>query len=110
LLIGGAGSDALAGGSSEDILVARSTGYEANDAALMDIMRQWTSKGRLNARVDSLRNSYFQADSLEAAGAAEDPAPVNQLRGGKGGDWFLRLEHDVIFDLDKADIDELFSV
>jgi uncharacterized repeat protein (TIGR01451 family) len=110
LLIGGAGSDALTSGSGEDILVARSTGYEANDAALLDIMRGWTARGRLNARVDALRNSYFQAESLEATGASEDPAPINQLRGGKGGDWFLRLEHDVIFDLDKADIDELFRV
>jgi uncharacterized repeat protein (TIGR01451 family) len=110
LLIGGTGADNLTGGSSEDILVAQSTGYEANDAALMDIMRQWTARGRLNARVESLRNSYFQAENLQAAARADATPAVNQLRGGKGGDWFLRFEDDNIFDLDKTDIDDLLVI
>ncbi|MCL4202707.1 MAG: DUF11 domain-containing protein [Pirellulaceae bacterium] len=110
LLIGGSGSDDLQGGSSEDILVARSTGYEANDAALMDIMRQWTARGSVAVRTTALRSSYFSAESLGTAGAGDIHSPVNQLRGGRGADWFLRFDDDIVFDLEKTDIDELLRV
>ena len=43
ILIGGEGQDTLRGSSSDDILIGGRTAYDANEAALLAILAEWTS-------------------------------------------------------------------
>jgi Ca2+-binding RTX toxin-like protein len=42
ILIGGTGADLLDGGNGDDILIGASTSYDANRAALLAILQEWT--------------------------------------------------------------------
>ncbi|MCL4202706.1 MAG: DUF11 domain-containing protein [Pirellulaceae bacterium] len=109
LLVGGLGSDTLIGGSSEDLLVGRVVDFEANDAALTDIMRVWTSKSRLDARVDTIRDKYLNSEERHVIEShpGELHQSTNRLAGGRGSDWFWLFEGDLIDGmLDKNDIVE----
>ena len=113
LLIGGSGNDVLQGGSGDDILMGGPIdAYGLNDAALTDIMRQWTSRLRVDARVDSIRDQHFGGATFQrvADTPAKGPEPVNRLRGGRGADWALLLDGDLIDEvLERTDIVDLVN-
>jgi uncharacterized repeat protein (TIGR01451 family) len=93
ILIGGAGADVLHGGAGDDILIAGPTAFDANLAALLTLMDEWsnaatdltTPVGHLNGSLSGGVNAPF---FLNAATVQKDNA-VDQLFGGSGHDWFL---------------------
>src|SRR5439155_2112655 len=54
LLIGGAGADRIIGNGGEDIVISGTTSFDAQDAALYAIMREWTSNRDFATRVANL--------------------------------------------------------
>jgi Ca2+-binding RTX toxin-like protein len=66
LLIGGAGGDTLTGwdNTQEDILIAGTTSWDANAAALNAIMAEWTSTHDYTTRVNNLINGTGSPDRL----------------------------------------------
>jgi len=67
ILIGGAGSDTLIGGPDEDVLIAGTTIYDANQAALMSILREWQAHRRNLQPADSGPEERRHQRRLQAA-------------------------------------------
>jgi Ca2+-binding RTX toxin-like protein len=92
LVGGGAGADRISGESDDDIVIAGSTLYDANDAALRAIMAEWTFGRDYDARVGNLTDgsggspvngSFF----LDLSTVHDDETP-DRLSGNTGHDWF----------------------
>jgi Ca2+-binding RTX toxin-like protein len=95
LLIGGLGADKLRG--KGDLLIASTTAFDADLAALDAIMAEWTSSRDYATRVANLRGTgsgpranggYF----LQASGPGVtvfDDGAVDQLQGTSGRDWYF---------------------
>jgi Ca2+-binding RTX toxin-like protein len=111
LLIGGRNSDRMNGSEDNDILIGGITAFDSNDAALQEIMHEWTSARSYSERVANLRgvpnptfanrlnNNTFLQDGITVI----DDAEVDHVSGGSGLDWFLLDQlapspDDVIFD------------
>jgi Ca2+-binding RTX toxin-like protein len=97
LLIGGAGSDRLIGNADDDILVAGTTDHDAVEAALCQIMAEWTrANASFAARVSHLKGpaaggaagglngAYFLNDQT-----THDDGAADLLTGSAGSDFFL---------------------
>ncbi len=112
LLIGGRNGDRMNGNEDDDILIAGITSFDNNDAALFQILREWTSTRSYTARVANLRgqaNPTF-AKSLQwnvflrnGLTVMDDDA-LDLLSGSEQRDWFFAelaapLPDDVIADL-----------
>ncbi len=88
VLIGGVGEDRLVGNNDDDILIAGTTAYDNDLAALGIVQREWTRTGvSYQARVDTLR-AGVQGVMLTAATVFDDQAR-DLLTGSSGKDWFL---------------------
>jgi PKD domain-containing protein/hemolysin type calcium-binding protein len=106
LLIGGAGADRLLGRPGDDILVGGTTAFDANEAALLAIIAEWTSAADYQTRIAHLRGtttgglngSYF----LNATTVFDDLA-VDRLYGSGGFDWFFAGIDDVIAHLESEE-------
>jgi uncharacterized delta-60 repeat protein/uncharacterized repeat protein (TIGR01451 family) len=120
LLIGGAGADRIVGNSDDDVLIAGTTSYDADEAALCAIMHEWTSERSYSQRIANLQGtntgSWFDLRhngdiflTLAEAGTevsvfTDDSEDV--LTGSSGFDWFLMdLDQDRATDLK----DEVFA-
>jgi hypothetical protein len=97
LLIGGAGAAHLVGNSGDDILIAGTTAFDNNEAALAAIMAEWTSNRSYADRVANLsgtgtgpssNGSYYLIASGPSATVFDNGAS-NVLNGGGGMDWFF---------------------
>src|SRR4029453_5785548 len=55
LLIGGLDADTLDGGADDDILIAGTTAHDADDAALNQILAEWTSARSYQSRVKNIK-------------------------------------------------------
>jgi PKD repeat protein len=99
LLIGGFGADRLLGDAHDDIMIAGYTAFDADAAALVAIMEEWTrtdadfatrvahlegASGGLNGAVRLLGT----ATGTSPATVHDDNA-IDSLTGGSGSDWFL---------------------
>jgi Ca2+-binding RTX toxin-like protein len=94
LLIGGTGADRIVGNADDDILIAGATLFDANDAALSDIMAEWASDRCYATRVANLRGegSGPQLNGttfLRKGITVIDDAERDILTGSSGLDWFL---------------------
>lgn len=87
-MIGGGGSDRIVGGDGDDILIGGRTIYDANDAALTQLMDLWSQWACYQQRVGSLRQ-YLNA------GSVSDDASADQLTGSSSDDWFLAYTGDI---------------
>jgi len=108
LLIGGLNSDTLDGGAGDDILIAGTTAHDASDAALNQILAEWTSARSYQLRVKNLKGTgkgpnfvnrlngtvYLKKSPPQEATVFDDDA-VDSLTGSSGDDWFL---YDVALD------------
>jgi hypothetical protein len=56
VLIGGAGSDNIKGGGKEDLIIAGTTSYDSDQAALLHILDEWSTKQTVDTRIAHLRN------------------------------------------------------
>jgi Ca2+-binding RTX toxin-like protein len=97
LLIGGAGSDVLYGhdpgtgptGDDQDILIGDRTIYDSDLAQLLAIQQVWTGPGSYSSRISLLKSGGL-SPPLSVAQLLSDGV-ADQLFGGWGQDWFLRL-------------------
>jgi hypothetical protein len=98
LLIGGVGSATLQGGKAGDLLIGEATSFDANIAALVAILAEWSRTDlSYQQRIDHLRgitpggrNGSFL---LKASGMGQTVIHHNStardgLTGGLGQDWF----------------------
>jgi Ca2+-binding RTX toxin-like protein len=90
LLIGSLGLDLLFGEAQDDTLVAGSTSYDEDEAALLAILAEWTSTNSYIARVNNIRlgggaNGTITLDS----GTVADDGASDTLWGNGSLDWFL---------------------
>jgi len=76
------------------LIIAGTTAYDQNDAALSAILAEWTSSRRYAERVENLRSG--QGPILNRTGiklregtTVVDDDEVDQLFGGGGSDWLL---------------------
>jgi hypothetical protein len=81
----------LVGNGGEDILIAGSTDFDANDAALCAIMHEWT---RCNVSYDNriahLKNGGGQNGQVRLNPATvDDDASQDRLTGSSSRDWFF---------------------
>jgi Ca2+-binding RTX toxin-like protein len=98
ILIGGLGADVLDGGAGDDILIGGRTTHEANDAALLALLAEWsrsdlsgTALQQYRTRIGNLRNGG--ASSLAGgyrlySATVFDDATTDTLTGGADLDWF----------------------
>jgi photosystem II stability/assembly factor-like uncharacterized protein len=97
ILIGGAGADILYGhdpgsgavGDDQDILIGDSTIYDNDLSQLVQIQSVWVGPTSYSSRI-SLIKGGMSSPPLTTAQLLADSA-ADQLFGGWGQDWFLRL-------------------
>ncbi|HKA06066.1 MAG TPA: PKD domain-containing protein, partial [Gemmataceae bacterium] len=93
ILIGGAGADTLVGGGEEDLLIAATTIFDHNVAALNAVMTEW---GRVDAtyttRVLHLTGGAsggLNGSTLLTSATVFDDGTVDVLTGNDSRDWFF---------------------
>jgi uncharacterized protein (TIGR03118 family) len=92
ILIGGGGRSSLTAGNGGDILIGGRTAYDANVAALLDLLAEW---GRTDRTYEQRVQDLFGNGSgglngaflLDGQTITSDTA-IDQLFGGGGSDWF----------------------
>jgi Ca2+-binding RTX toxin-like protein len=93
ILIGGAGADIVHGGTGDDIVVAGPTKSDANLAALLALLDEWSNPGTsFLTRAQHLSGSLSggaNAPFFLNASTVQTDASVDQLFGGGGSDWFF---------------------
>jgi hypothetical protein len=89
-VIGGLGSDALNGGSGDDILIGGSTTLDANSVALEAILAERQSTDSYAIRTGAIRAGVGASAAKLAWGTTVlDDAAVDSLLGQGGLDWFF---------------------
>jgi Ca2+-binding RTX toxin-like protein len=91
LLIGGAGADRILGNADDDILIAGTTDFDANAAALALVMQEWTrADATFATRVSHLlTGGGLNAGYLLTDSTVHDDHAADVLTGESGNDWFL---------------------
>jgi Ca2+-binding RTX toxin-like protein len=103
LLIGGTGADQIDGKGGQDILISGTTAFDANDAALMSILNEWTSGRTFAQRVANLMgtgtgptfaarlngSNFLNADSAKGNVTVLDDSDQDSLKGGAGTDLYF---------------------
>jgi hypothetical protein len=97
LLIGGSGAAQLVSNFGDDMLIAGTTAFDANEAALAAIIAEWTSARSYADRVANLSgtgsgprangNYFLKASGPDATVYSNGKQDV--LHGGSGTDWFF---------------------
>ncbi len=116
ILIGGTGTDSLTGGTTEDLLLGAQYSNEANSAALISLLNEWTSASSYATRqahlLGTLTGGLNGTLVLSSTTVTEDDEK-DTLTGGSGKDWYLRnslgatlANRDTITD---TDIDSVFT-
>ena len=93
VLIGGAGADELDGGAGQDVALGDGTAFEADAAALRRVSLEWA---RLDAGYATRRDQLLgdlhggmNGPYLLAGGWLTADGATDVLTGGDGRDWFL---------------------
>jgi VCBS repeat-containing protein len=94
VLIGGSGQDQLSGAGRSDLLIAGTTAYDNNHAALSAILAEWSSTRSFTARLENLRTGSGPVlpelnVALKPSLTVFDDTSVDRLLGGGDLDWFL---------------------
>ncbi len=94
-VIGGYGNDSINGGSDDDLMLGATTKYDADPAALAQILSDWNGLGTYASRVAQVTNTAY-AYFLKSLTQISDNASVyddysrDTQAGGLGNDFFLR--------------------
>jgi hypothetical protein len=89
------GADRIVGNADEDILIAGTTAFDANDHALCRLMAEWTSDNSFMVRFSNVSNGTGQADGIRLAGddgvnqTVFEDNDADTLTGSQGQDWFF---------------------
>jgi len=108
LITGGKGADSLNGGTGEDLLVSGFTTYDADKAALAQLLAEWTSPRSYEVRIANLRDGSGSVDRvngsvfLKASGTGQtafDDAAADYLYvyGDNARDFMLAGANDGLF-------------
>lgn len=91
MLIGGTGADRILGNADDDILIAGTTDFDANAAALALVMQEWTrADATFATRVSHLATGGgLNAGYLLTDSTVHDDHAADVLTGESGNDWFL---------------------
>lgn len=94
LLLGGIGADRLQGDAGENIYIAGTTSHDAHDAALMAILREWSSPRSRSVRLANLTDGSGSADGVNGsyflnADTIFNDAATDTLFGTTSGDWLF---------------------
>jgi hypothetical protein len=119
VIIGGYGRNLLEGGASDDLIIAGSTVFDANIAALNALAAEWQSANAFATRISDLRTGAGMAAGNKLilnATVFVPPTPPGPRYGrgggtgsstmlGNGGDnWFFTLFATTIIDLKATDV------
>ena len=90
-MIGGAGSDWLAAGNGNDIVIGGATIYDDDNAALDAVMSEWNGRGRYRDKIDTIRTGGGDLNGvkLEAGSTVLNDGATDYLIGQNGSDWFF---------------------
>jgi PKD repeat protein len=86
VMIGGLGADRMVGDGADDILIAGTTAFDADVAALRVIQNTWTSSFSYETRATTLQ-AVLRVDGADATVFDDDARDV--LTGSDGQDWFF---------------------
>jgi hypothetical protein len=96
LLVGGTGADRIVGNADDDILIAGTTAFDDDVAALCAIMAEWTSERSYAERTANLRgttsgglNGAYVLETEGAGATVFDDDAADVLTGSAGQDWFF---------------------
>ena len=92
LLIGGTGSATIKGGPADDLLIAGTTSFDSNHAALMSILAEWQRTDKTYAqRIADLKHGggLNGTTKLIWGTTVHDDDGADTLTGGPGLDWFF---------------------
>lgn len=95
ILIGGEDSDHLNAQQNDDLLIGGTTNIDADTAALLQVLDEWTSTDSFNTRIDKLRNGTGGLPKLDDTTVLDDAAR-DMLQGGPGLDWFFAGANDKV--------------
>jgi Ca2+-binding RTX toxin-like protein len=98
ILIGGLGTATLQGGRGSNMLVGGSTAYDTDEAALDQIMAEWTEYRVYLQRVDEINGTNAPQNDVYFLNTATvyDAAASDVLTGGQDTDWFFAGNGDTI--------------
>jgi hypothetical protein len=108
LLIGGGGSDLEIAGAGDDILIGGTTNYDANEAALLAILEEWTRTDvdyatRVNQLVGTMGGG-LNGGYLLNTNSVHNDALLDVLAGGAGADLFFLSSDDVLAGKQRSDV------
>jgi hypothetical protein len=111
LLIAGPGSGRMYAGSAGDILIGGTTSYDGNATAMAYIMAEWDSSDSYSARVSKLskRGGGLNGSYLLNGTTVSDNGVSDYLSGGVGMDWFFahtkgRNNKDAVYGLTSGEV------
>jgi hypothetical protein len=111
LLIGGSGSSSLTAGAAGDILIAGTTSYDANYAALQSILAEWQSADSYLLRFQRIEGLVTGGlngkNKLVWGSTVKDNDLPGVLNGGAGLDWFFAGGDDTINNLNNPGTEHL---
>lgn len=89
-MVGGDGADRLVGNAGDDILIAGSTVYDDDEAALLALTHEWQRTDLTYAqRVQLLEQGVGADESIRLdSSTVEHDSSVDMLTGSSGLDWF----------------------
>jgi hypothetical protein len=99
LLIADGGADVLTAGPKSDLLIGGSTDFDANVAALSAIMAEWTSSDSYTTKVARLMGTQSggaNGTTVLTSATVHNNNLASTLTGGAGLDWFWSSNMDVI--------------
>jgi Ca2+-binding RTX toxin-like protein len=106
IMIGGTGADSLSGAGAEDLLIGGTTVYDDDDAALREIVREWSDPARTYTdRVGRIKAAAFA--SRLGTGTVINDGASDTYTGGKGNDWFISSTGDVLKDKAAGEVGDL---
>jgi hypothetical protein len=100
VLIGGRGADVLRGGPADDLLIGGSTAFDANAAALMQVLAEWQSADSFSDRVNFLSGvvvnpGHYGGPTLHLrplrgqGPTVFDDGSTDTVSAGGGTDWII---------------------
>ena len=95
----------MKGSARDDVLIGGRTAFDANDAALLAVLAEWTSTRPIATRVNNLTSGVGPSGAyrFKLGDTVFDDAVRDTLYGRAGRDWFLAFGTDKAPDRGRQD-------